>query len=158
MLVTFLLLMLEVPGASVGNVILREALQVVGVVGKVDVGAGVGERIEEKRLTRTKGVVKTPTAIPATETSTALKDTTRTAATVVARSATEWCDAPDRCVVFVAEMAIQSKSVPTSLLSLRVKLTRVTATGARFSAEKNKRPSSAMYKASFSARLMRGVV
>ena len=46
MLVTFLLLMLEVPGRP-GAVLPREALEIVGVVAEVGVGAGV--ETEEKR-------------------------------------------------------------------------------------------------------------
>ena len=48
MLVTLLLLMLEDPVASAGNVIHREALDVVGVRGKVDVEVNVGEEMEDK--------------------------------------------------------------------------------------------------------------
>ena len=56
---------------------------------------------------------KTPTATPATEKSTKLKEATRNA-TIMANSAKQGCDAPDRCAVFVVKRAIQPKSAPRS--------------------------------------------
>ena len=81
--------MLEVPGHSAGNV---KASEVVGVGGNVDVGAGVRERMEEKRFTRKKRMDTRPTVIPAIEESRALMKTTRSS-TVVARLTTKRCDA-----------------------------------------------------------------
>ena len=100
---------------------------------------------------------KSPTAMPATETSTALKEVTRSA-TAVTKSATKRYDAPDRCVVFVVDRVIQPKFVQTSSLSLRMKLTRVTVTGTKFSAERNKRPSSAMHQENPPTSLVRRIV
>ena len=85
-LAKIVLLMLEVLGISVGNVIPREVLKVVGVGGNVNVGAHVGEGMEDKRIAR-ENIYKSPTATPATEKLTVLKEATRRA-TVVARSAT----------------------------------------------------------------------
>ena len=79
-------------------------------------GGRVGERIT---LTRKMKKNKPQGVKPGTGTSSALKDATRSG-TAVARSATERCNAPDRCVMFVAEMTIQSNSSPTSSLSLGV--------------------------------------
>ena len=140
MLVTLFLLMLEVPGRP-GAVVPREALKIVGVGAEVAVGAEVGT--EEKRVAK-KRMVKQPTAMLATETPTAVKETTQ-GATVVARSATKRCDAPDRCVAFAAERAIWQKYALTSSPSLPAKLTRVAATVKRFSAEKSRTSSSAMH-------------
>ena len=51
---------------------------------------------------------KSPTAMLAMETSTELKEATQ-GVTVVARSATKRCDAPDRCVAFAAERTRSAK-------------------------------------------------
>ena len=96
------------------------------------------------------------TTMPATETSTAVTKA-KQGATVVARSATKRCDAPDRCVAFAAERAIRRKYAPTSSPSLPAKLTRVAATVTGFSAEENRTPSSAMHHASFSTSPVNGV-
>ena len=74
MLATLLLLMLEVPGRSAGNLIPREALEVVGVGENLDVGTNVWEGMENKRTATKKSMDKPPTAMPATKTSTALKE------------------------------------------------------------------------------------
>ena len=49
MLFTLSLPMLRVQESSAGNAIPREALEVFGAGGKMDVGAGIGERMEKKR-------------------------------------------------------------------------------------------------------------
>ena len=66
-------------------------------------------------------------------------------ATVVVRSATKRCDAPDKCVALAAERAIRLKYAPTSSPSMPAKLTRVAATVTGFSAEKSEMPWSAMH-------------
>ena len=99
---------------------------------------------ERNKSTRKKRMNKPPTAIPATEMSTTLKATARSA-TVVVRSTAKRCNVPDRCVVFVAEKVIRLKSAPTSSLSLRVKLTGVISTSIISFAENSKRSSSAVH-------------
>ena len=152
MLVTLLLLMLEVPGKP-GGVVSREALEIVEIGAEVGVGAGV--ETEEKKVAK-KRMAKRQTSMPATETSTAVKEATQ-GATVVVRSATKWCDAPDRCVAFAAERAIRRKYAPMSSPSLPAKLTRVAATVTESSTGKSRTPSSAMHQASVSTSLVNGV-
>ena len=113
-------------------------------------GGNGGEKGGEKRM------AKLQISIPATETSTAVKEATQ-GATVVARSGTKRCDAPDRCVAFAAERAIRRKCAPASSPSLLAKLTRVAATVTGFSAEKSRTPSSAMHKARFLTSLVNEV-
>ena len=67
MLVTYLKLMLEVPGSPRG-VVPREALEIVGVWAEVGVGAGAGT--EEKKVAKRR-MAKRRTSMPATETSAA---------------------------------------------------------------------------------------
>ena len=62
MLVTFMLLMLEAPGRP-GNVIAREALDVLGVGGKVDAGTDTGEGMGDKRMARKEKMDKPPTSM-----------------------------------------------------------------------------------------------
>ena len=138
MLVTLLLLMLEVQGRPEA-VVPREALEIVGVRAEMGVGAGV--ETEEKRVAK-KRMAQRPTAMLGTETSTAVKEATR-GATLVARSATKRCEAPDRCAAFAAERAIRRKYALTSSPSFPAKLTRVAATVTGFSVEKSRTPSSA---------------
>ena len=135
MLVTLLLLMLEAP-EILGTVASREALELVGV--ETEGGVRTGVETEEKRVAK-KRMAKPSTAMMTTETSTAMKEATQ-GVTVVARSATKRCDAPDSCVTF-SKKVIRLKYAPTSSLSLPAKLTRVAATVARFSAEKSRTPS-----------------
>ena len=153
MLVTILLLMLAIPG-RLGAVVPREALEIVGVGEEVGVGAGV--ETEEKKLAEKKRMAKRETSMPATEMSTAVKESTQ-GATVVARLVTKLCDASDRCVAFAAESVIWRKYTPTSLPSLPAKLTRVAATVTGFSAEKNRTPFSVMHQASFLTSLVNRV-
>ena len=94
-------------------------------------GGNGGEK--KRRMT------KRQTSMPATETSTAVKEATQ-GVTVVVRSATKRCDASDRCVAFAAERAIRRKYAPTSSPSLPAKRTRVAATVTGFSAEKSRMP------------------
>ena len=150
MLVTLLFLMLEVSG-RLGAVVPHEALKVVGVGAEVGVGAG-GET-GEKKVAKKK---KRQTSMPATETSTAVKEATQ-GATVVSRLATRRCDAPDRCVAFAAERVIRRKYTPTSSPSLPAKLMRVAATVTEFSAEKSRTPFSMMHQARFSTSLVNRV-
>ena len=98
-------------------------------------GAGVSERMQEKRLAAKK-MDKPPTAMLATESSTVMEKATRSV-TVVARSVTKQRDAPYRFVVFVAERTIQLKPAPTWSLSLRSKLTLMIAMETRFPTEKS---------------------
>ena len=123
-------------------------------------GWGRGGRGGRGRNGREKGgekkMVKRPTSKPGTETSTAVKGATQGTA-AVASSATNWCDAPGRCVVFAAKRAIRRKYAPTSSPSSPAKLPRVAATVTGFSAEKSRMPSSAMHQASFSTSLVNGV-
>ena len=153
MLVTLLFLMLEVSG-RLGAVVPREALKVVGVGAEVGVGAG-GET-GEKKVAKKKRIAKRQTSMPATETSTAVKEATQ-GATVVSRLATRRCDAPDRCVAFAAERVIRRKYTPTSSPSLPAKLMRVAATVTEFSAEKSRTPFSMMHQARFSTSLVNRV-
>ena len=95
MLVTLLLLMLEVPG-SLGAVVPREALEIVGV--GPEVGVGAGTETEEKKEAKIR-MAKKQTSTPATETLTAVREATQGAAVVV-RPAAKRCAAPDRCVAF----------------------------------------------------------
>ena len=67
---------------------------------------GARNRVAKRRM------VKRQTSMPATETSTAVKEATQ-GATVVARSATKRWDAPDRCLAFAAERVIRRKYAPT---------------------------------------------
>ena len=152
MLVTLLLLILEVPGRP-GAVVPREALEIVGVGAEIGVGTGV--ETAKKKVAKIR-MAKRQISMPATETSTAVKEATQ-GATVVARSATKRCDAPDRCVAFAVERDIRRKYAPTSPPSLPAKPTRVAATVTGFSAEESRMPSSAMYQASFSTSLVNGV-
>ena len=74
MLVTLLVLILRVPGSSVGNVIHREALEVVMVREGRVVGIGVGEGLRGRRMAnRNMKMDRLPTTMPATEKSTARK-------------------------------------------------------------------------------------
>ena len=136
-----------------GAVVPREALEIVGV--GAEVGAEAGMETEEKNVTKRR-MAKRQTSMPATETSTAVKEETQ-GATFVARSATKRCDAPARCVAFAAERSIRRKCAPTSSPSLPAKLTRVAATVTGFSAEKSRAPSCAMHQAIFSTSLVNGV-
>ena len=148
--VTLLLLMLEVPGTAVPC----EALEVMGVGAKVDVGGDArvengGENDGEKKM------AKQPPTMLTTETSTALKEATQ-GVTVVARSGTKQCDAPDRCVAFAVERAIRLSYAPTSSPSLPVKLTRVAATVTGVLGEDSRTPLSTMHQARFS--MVKGVI
>ena len=107
-------------------------------------------------MAKKKRVGKLPIAKLVTETSTMVKEATQ-GATVVARSATKRCDAPDRCVAFAADRVIRGKYVPTSSPSSPARLTRVAATLTGVSADKSRAPSSAMHHASFSTSLVKGV-
>ena len=109
--------MLEVPG-RLGTVVPYEALEVVSV--------GAGVETEDKRVAK-KRMIKPPTEMVATKTSTALKKAMQ-GTFVAARSATKRCNAPDKCVAFAAERAIRLKYAPTSSPSLPAKLTRVATT------------------------------
>ena len=111
MLITLLLLMLGVSGRP-GAVVPGEALEIVGV--GADMGVGAGVETKEKKVAKTK-MAKRQTSMPATETSTVIKEATQ-GATAVARLATKRCDAPDRCVAFAAERAIRRKYASTSSL------------------------------------------
>ena len=107
-------------------------------------------------MAKNKRMGKLPIAKLATETSTMVKEATQ-GATVVARSATKRCDAPDRCVAFAGNRVIRGKYVPTSSPSSPARLTRVAATVTGVSADKSRAPSSAMHHASFSTSLVKGV-
>ena len=152
MLVTLLLLMPEVPGRP-GAVVPREALEIVRVGAEGGVGGGV--ETEERKVAK-KRMAKRQKSMRATEASTAVKEATQ-GATVVARSATKRCDAPDRCVAFAAERAIRRKYAPTTSPFLPAKVTQVAATVTGFSVEKSRTPSSAMHQASFSTFLVNRV-
>ena len=89
-------------------------------------GVGAGVETDEKRVAK-KMLAKPPTAMLATETSTAVKEATQ-GVTVGARSATKRCDATDKYVAFAVERVIRLTYVPTSSPSLPAKLTRVVAT------------------------------
>ena len=102
MLVTLFLMMPEVPGRP-GAVVPREALEIVRVGAEGGVGGGV--ETEERKVAK-KRMAKRQKSMRATEASTAVREATQ-GATVVARSATKRCDAPDRCVAFAAERAIR---------------------------------------------------
>ena len=122
----------------------------------MDVRAEVGEKIEEKTLVREKRMDKSPTALPATKTSTALREAMRSP--TVVRSVTKRWDAKDRWVVLMAKRTIQPKSAPMSSLAWFLKLTRVIMPGTRLLADKNKRPTSVMHQASLWTSLVRGIV
>ena len=152
MLVTFLLLMVEVPGRPEA-VVPRDALKIVGVGAEVGVRAGL--KTEEKMIAK-KRMAKRPTAMLETETSIAVKKAAQ-GATVVTRPATKRCDAPDRCVAFAVERAIRRKYAPTSSPSLPAKLTRVAVTMTEVSGKKSRTLLSAMHQASFFRSLVKGV-
>ena len=97
----------EVPGRR-GAVVPRKALEIWGSEQRWvwERGGNGGEKGGEKKDDQRQ------TSMPATETSTAVKEAAQ-GATVVARSATKRRDAPDRFVAFAAERAIRRKYAPT---------------------------------------------
>ena len=96
---------------------------------EAEVGKGVNARVEkkEKRMARQKyGQIINSNADD--KNVDGFRRGNAQSVTVVARSATKRCHAPDRCVALAAEKAIRLRHAPTSSPSLPVKLTRVAAT------------------------------
>ena len=153
MLVT-LLLMLEVPGRP-GYVVLLEALEVMGIGAEVGVGADARVEMKEKNMTRTRMAKATTAVMLASETSTELQEATQ-GATVGARSATKWCNAPDRCSIFGGKG--QSAKICANVVTVFAWEADTSGSDSDgVSAEKCKTFSSAMQQARFSTSLTKGI-
>ena len=153
MLVT-LLLMVEVPGRP-GPVVLREALEVVGIGAGVGVGANARVEMKEKNMVRTRMAKPTTAVMLASETSTELQEAMQ-GATVVARSATKRCKAPDRCSIFGGK-GHSAKICANVVTVFACEADTSGSDSDGVSAEKCKTFSSAMQQASFSKSPTKGI-